>query len=109
MTAVRIEVLTRDGSATELTMAAAPGTVLMDACEAHGADVEFSCRAASCSTCRVRVVSGAGHLAAPDPFERELLAALGNPEATRFCCVARVAEHAGAASTIRLQPLGPAF
>ncbi len=109
MTSVRIEVLTRDGSATDVAMPAAPGTVLMDACEAHGADVDFSCRAASCSTCRVRVVSGAEHLAAPDAFERELLTALGDPDATRFCCTARVDGHAVAGSVVRIQPLGPAF
>lgn len=105
---VRVEVLVSGTQHVDSAMDVAPGTLLMDACERHGADVEFSCRAASCSTCRVQVLAGAELLAPPDAFERELLAALGHPEAIRFCCSARVAD-AAVSGTVCMLPLGPAF
>lgn len=108
MTGVRVEVLQQGGRELDRAMDVAPGTLLMDACEQHGAAVEFSCRAASCSTCRVQVLEGASLLAPPDAWERELIAALGHPEAIRFCCTARVAD-AAREGTVRMLPLGPAF
>ncbi len=108
MTGVRVEVMGPDGKEPDRAMDVAPGTLLMDACEQHGTAVEFSCRAASCSTCRVQVLAGAELLAPADAWERELLLALGNPAATRFCCSARLAADA-ASGTVRLLPLGPAF
>lgn len=108
MTDVRVEVLSRDGARVETHMTVRAGELLMDACERHGADVDFSCRAASCSTCRVEVVAGAEQLATPDEWERQLLEAVGNPSNTRFCCVAR-AQAAAAPGVVRVRPLGPAF
>lgn len=108
MNAVRLEVMARGGRELDRAMDVAPGTLLMDACERLGADVEFSCRAASCSTCRVEVLAGADLLAPAEAWEQELLRALGNPAATRFCCSTRLANDART-GTVRLLPLGPAF
>lgn len=108
MNAVRVEVLQQGGRELDRAMDVAPGTLLMDACERHGAAVEFSCRAASCSTCRVQVLAGSELLAPADAWEQELLLALGNPAATRFCCSARLADDARG-GTVRLLPMGPAF
>lgn len=80
---------------------------LADLCDAHGAPVDFSCRAASCSTCRVRVLSGAELIDNANPLELELLAALGNPHDIRFCCTATL--RSNATGELNLHALGPAF
>lgn len=50
------------------------------------ADVPFSCRAASCGTCRVRVVEGAQALNAPDDDELDVLEIFGDDDGVRLCC-----------------------
>lgn len=106
---VRIDVTSEDGKNIACTMHANPGALLVDACDEYRAPIEFSCRAASCSTCRVRVVYGHELLAAPDEFERELIAASDGDAAIRYCCAAKLASDAPVGSVIVLQPLGPAF
>ncbi|HMV66884.1 MAG TPA: 2Fe-2S iron-sulfur cluster-binding protein [Myxococcota bacterium] len=40
-----------------------PGTLLLDACEAHGVPMDSACGGfAACNSCRVRVIAGAAHL-----------------------------------------------
>ena len=47
-----------------------PGTRLVDVTDEHPeADVPYSCRSASCGTCRVKVVQGAEALNTPDEVE----------------------------------------
>jgi ferredoxin len=110
MTKVRIEVLVDDPARNDVdtVMDCAPGGEVVDACDAAGAPIDFSCRAACCSTCRVEVVQGAELLAPPGAMEQELLDAAGGPS-IRYCCVLRVRGDASPSAVIQLRPLGPAF
>jgi ferredoxin len=106
---VRVDVRSDDGASVACTMHAKAGTVLVDACDAYRAPVEFSCRAACCSSCRVRVLDGQQHLAAPDAMEQELITASGGEADVRYCCAAKLADDAPIGAHVVLQPLGPAF
>ncbi|MDA0374722.1 MAG: 2Fe-2S iron-sulfur cluster-binding protein [Planctomycetota bacterium] len=111
MTKVRIEVLVDDPSRDDVdtVMECAPGSDVVDACDAACAPIDFSCRAACCSTCRIQVLAGAEWLAPPGDLEDELIAASGEAPGVRYTCVARVAENAPDGATIRVRPLGAAF
>lgn len=111
MTKVRIEVLVEDPARddVEMAMECAPGGEVVDACDAARAPIDFSCRAACCSTCRVQVTHGSDLLAAPSEIEQELILASGDANDVRYCCVLRVAEDAPAGALIRIRPLGAAF
>jgi ferredoxin len=68
------------------------GTRLVDVVDDHPeADVPFSCRSATCGTCRVEVTEGADALEPADSDEREVLALFGDPPEVRLCCQLRVA------------------
>lgn len=63
------------------------GTRLVDVTDEHPeAEVPFSCRSASCGTCRVKVITGAEGLADPDDDELEVLEVFGDQEGVRLCC-----------------------
>ncbi len=63
---------------------------MLDICDESHAPVAFSCRGATCATCRVRVLEGEQLLEPPDEAERALLAGLASPPATRLACQAVV-------------------
>ncbi|MFW6050299.1 MAG: 2Fe-2S iron-sulfur cluster-binding protein [Myxococcota bacterium] len=64
-----------------------PGTRLVDVVDDHPeAGVPFSCRSATCGTCRVAVLRGREALAPPEEAEREVLALFGDPGGVRLCC-----------------------
>lgn len=69
-----------------------PGEALMDITDAHpAAEVPYSCRAATCGTCRVEVLEGEDALAAADEVELEVLEIFGDtPDRVRLCCQARL-------------------
>lgn len=72
------------------------GGRLLDVCDAHGAAIPFSCRSATCGTCRVDVLEGLDLLEPPARAEIELLALLGNdPRRCRLACQARVRRASG--------------
>jgi 2Fe-2S ferredoxin len=65
----------------------APGTRLVDVTDAHPeTEVPFSCRSASCGTCRVEVVEGVEALSAPDAEELDVLEIFGDEPGVRLCC-----------------------
>jgi 2Fe-2S ferredoxin len=67
------------------------GGKLVDLCDEHTAPVPFSCRSASCGTCRVLVLEGAELLEPPEEEELELLQLMGDdPARSRLACQARV-------------------
>lgn len=77
---------------------------LVDLCDETSAPVPFSCRSASCGTCRVLVLAGAELLAPPREDEVEVLAVFGDdPARTRLACQARVKPGPG---IVRLRPAG---
>jgi ferredoxin len=61
---------------------------LIDICDEARAPVEFSCRSASCGTCRVEVLAGGDLLEPARDDELELLRALGAPPRQRLACQA---------------------
>src|SRR5271170_6960933 len=61
---------------------------LLDICDASHAPVAFSCRGATCATCRVAVLEGAELRGPAEDAERSVLAALGSPSETRLACQA---------------------
>ena len=64
------------------------GTPLVDVTDEHPeAEVPYSCRSASCGTCRVRVSEGKEGLSPPDDDELEVLEVFGDDAAdVRLCC-----------------------
>jgi 2Fe-2S ferredoxin len=68
---------TQGGADVELD--APRGGPLVDLCDASQVEIPFSCRSASCGTCRVTVLEGASLLAPPEVDERELLAIFATP------------------------------
>lgn len=71
---------------------AEPGEAIMDITDAYpAAEVPYSCRAATCGTCRVEVREGVEALSVPDEFELEVLDILGDtPDKVRLCCQAKL-------------------
>ena len=60
---------------------------LIDVTDEHpDADVPFSCRSASCGTCRVEVLAGAEALLPADEDELEVLRIFDDGEGIRLCC-----------------------
>lgn len=83
----------------------AEGARLLDLADEHPElDLPFSCRAATCGTCRVEVLEGGDALAPAAPEERELLEAFGEPPAVRLACQAVIIR---AVPTIRLRVVEP--
>ena len=67
---------------------AEPGEAIMDITDANpAADVPYSCRAATCGTCRVQVLAGGDALSTADIDEIEVLDIFGDsPDEVRLCC-----------------------
>ena len=75
---------------------------LVDVCDEAGAPVAFSCRSASCGTCRVEVLEGADLLEPPAADELDVLGLFGDdPARMRLACQVRVRAAGG---RIRLRP-----
>jgi ferredoxin len=66
------------------------GGALVDICDSIEAPVPFSCRAATCGTCRVEVVTGLTLFEPPNPDELGLLSALGDAANIRLACQAKL-------------------
>ena len=63
------------------------GARLIDVTDEHPeSGVPFSCRSASCGTCRVRVVEGGEGLAPPDEDEKDVLEIFDDGPEVRLCC-----------------------
>jgi ferredoxin len=78
------------------------GGRLLDLCDEHGAPVPFSCRSASCGTCRVEVLEGTELLEPAADDEIELLGIFGDdPRHRRLACQARLYAGTG---RVRVRP-----
>jgi ferredoxin len=81
------------------------GARLVDLCDERCAPVPFSCRSASCGTCRVDVLEGADRLEPPRDEELDVLDIFGDdPARRRLCCQARALPGEG---RIRVRPADP--
>ena len=82
---------------------AGPGEALVDLCDQTNSPVPFSCRSASCGTCRIVVEAGADQLEEPKDEELDVLDAFGNkPPRMRLACQAKLAANA---KLIQLRPV----
>jgi ferredoxin len=66
------------------------GGRLLDVCDDAAAPVPFSCRGASCGTCRVEVIEGLDRLEPASEDELEVLAMFRDPPTRRLACQARL-------------------
>jgi ferredoxin len=71
------------------------GGALVDVCDEARAPVPFSCRSASCGTCRVEVLAGASLLEPPAADELEILDIFDSTTTHRLACQAKVRAGAG--------------
>jgi len=80
-----------------LVEAEAPaGTRVVDLCDERNAPVPFSCRSASCGTCRVDVLEGGDLLEPPRDEELDILDIFGDdPSRRRLACQARLRAGTG--------------
>jgi ferredoxin len=84
------------------TANAPDGACLVDLCDEARAPVPFSCRSASCGTCRVDVLEGAALLEPPGDEELAILELFGDPaDRRRLACQARVRAGSG---LVRIRP-----
>lgn len=72
-----------------------PSGDLVDVCDDARAPVAFSCRSASCGTCRVEVLSGLELLEKPSSDEKEVLEIFQSGPNVRLACQARVKKAPG--------------
>lgn len=64
-----------------------PGTELIDVTDEHpDTGVPFSCRSASCGTCRVKVLAGEEALSPMEEDEKDVLEIFGDGPGVRLCC-----------------------
>jgi 2Fe-2S ferredoxin len=76
----------------------------MDITDANpAAEVPYSCRAATCGTCRVEVLEGGDSLSAPDEFGLEVLDIFGDtPDKVRLCCQSKLVGGNGTQVTLKV-------
>ena len=85
-----------------LEVPAPAGARVLDLCDEKSAGVPFSCRSASCGTCRVDVLEGAGLVEPPADEELDVLDLFGDdPARCRLACQLRLREGEG---RLRLSP-----
>jgi ferredoxin len=68
------EVIFAPSDGERLAVQAPDGGSLADLCDDEGAPVSFSCRSATCGTCRVEILEGDALLLPAEADERDLLA-----------------------------------
>lgn len=74
-----------------VTLNVARGTSILDAAMDHGITLYHTCGGnASCSTCRIRVLSGANHLSPIEDAESQVLAAFDLEAPHRLACQSQV-------------------
>ncbi|HKQ70483.1 MAG TPA: 2Fe-2S iron-sulfur cluster-binding protein [Polyangiaceae bacterium] len=71
------------------------GGALVDICDRVSAPVPFSCRSATCGTCRIEVSQGLQHFEPRNEVEAELLDVLADPPHFRLACQAKLKAEAG--------------
>ena len=90
----RIEFATGSSGPT-ISLERPEGGALVDVCDDARAPVSFSCRSASCGTCRVEVVLGAAQLEPAGDEELAVLTIFAAPPSHRVACQAIVRPGSG--------------
>jgi ferredoxin len=95
-------VVFESSEAPTLEVEAPAGTRLIDLCDERNAPVPFSCRSASCGTCRIDVLEGGELLEPPKDEELDILDIFGDsPGRRRLACQARLGAGDG---RLRVRP-----
>ena len=77
--------------AAPLTVAVPEGGALVDTCDDHAAPVPFSCKSASCGTCRIEILEGESELLPPADDELDVLDIFATPPPRhRLACQAKM-------------------
>jgi ferredoxin len=78
-------------AATPLLVPVPEGGALVDTCDDHGAPIPFSCKSASCGTCRIEILEGASELLPPADDELDVLDIFSlEPPKHRLACQAKM-------------------
>jgi len=90
-----VKVITESNLGRVVEIDAPAGAALIDLCDEHDAPIPFSCRSASCGTCRIHVLEGAEELLPPAEDEIDLLDVFNHkPPYVRLACQAKLAPGA---------------
>jgi 2Fe-2S ferredoxin len=80
-----------EGPSKTVTIDATKGGALVDLCDENPTPVPFSCRSASCGTCRIDVLEGSDQLLPPKDEELDILDVFGDdPKKRRLACQAEM-------------------
>ena len=97
-----------EGKKRKLVVEAPDGGALVDLIDANNAPVPFSCRSASCATCRIHVLEGADLFTDPEDEELAILDVFGalpiergGEPAQRLACQAKLRSGPG---KVRVRP-----
>lgn len=86
-----IMVITESNTGRIVEIKAPEEAALIDLCDEHDAPIPFSCRTASCGTCRIHVLEGADQLVPPAEDELDLLDVFNHkPPHVRLTCQAKL-------------------
>ena len=92
-----VKVIAESTTGRVVEIHAPEGAALIDLCDQHEAPIPFSCRSASCGTCRIHVLEGADGLLPPAEDELDLLDVFDlKPPLVRLTCQAKIAPGATA-------------
>jgi 2Fe-2S ferredoxin len=90
--------------ARSFTIEAPKGGALVDYCDEYEAPVPFSCKSASCGTCRIDILEGGNELLPPADEELDILDLFGDkPASRRLACQAQMKPGMG---LLRIRPVG---
>lgn len=90
---------------SNFTIDVTAGARIVDVCDDNPrADVPFSCRSASCGTCRVEVARGGDAFPRPEEDEQAVLDLFGDPPGIRLACQLKVVRDVDAISLRVLEP-----
>jgi 2Fe-2S ferredoxin len=96
-------VIIESPGAKTLEVDAPEGGSLADLCDEHGASIPFSCRSASCGTCRIDVLEGADLLEPPKDDELDVLDIFADDSSRRrLTCQAQLLARHG---VVRIRPV----
>jgi len=74
-----------------LTVSVPEGGALVDVCDENEAPVPFSCKSASCGTCRIEILEGESELLPPADDELDVLDIFASPPPKhRLACQAKM-------------------
>ena len=86
-----VKVITESTTGRVVEIDAPAGAALVDLCDEHQAPVPFSCRSASCGTCRIAVLEGGEQLLPPAQDELDVLDVFNmRPSEVRLACQAKL-------------------